>query len=313
MATHRIYYGKGSQSLIHIPHRDARPVRVTSGTYGIYDTRYSESSADHVLVAAGTAATFDAVSTTLAAKAGRNAQDHRALSLASTAGMAPGHSYIIEAAGGQAELVKIASVPNATTALAIAEIRGDYPSASTLKGVEVSASFPSGAANDEDSIRNRDGMPWIVVWSFTGFPPLRESIFLERGEEAQLATLDDLRELDPYLSNVGGDRIEPSLALARAHRDFRTDLMLAGASESDYLSGPLGRDAVVYRAAALALQHSDDESSQRRAEGYEKRYQELRAALQIGSKKPQVLTLDKVDASAEAVNPATLFKPFGWA
>lgn len=311
MATHRIYYSKGAQPLVTVPHRDGRPVRVTAGTYGIFDTRYPESSEDHVLVAAGTAASVDAVSTTLAAKAGRNAQDHRALSLASTAGMLPGHSYLLEAADGKAELVRIVSVPNATTALAIAEIRGDYPSASTLKGVEVSASFPSGAANDEDSIRNRDGMPWIIVWAFSGFPPLRESIFMERGEESLLATLDDLRELDPYLSNVGGDRIEPSLALARAHRDFRTDLMLAGASEADYLSGPIGRDAVVYRAAALALQHSDDESSQRRAEAYEKRYQEIRASLQIGSKKPQVTTLDKTQESAEAINPAALFLPFG--
>lgn len=311
MATHRIYYGKGDQTLRTIPHKDGRPVRVTSGTYGIFDVRYSESSSDYELVAAGTAASIDAVSTTLASKAGRNASDHRLLSLASTAGMVVGTSYILESAEGKAEIVKIVAIPNGTSALTASEIRGDYPSASTLRGVEVSATFPSSAADDEDSLQ-RDGLPWIIVWTFSGSPPLRESIHLERGEEAQLATLEDLVELDPYLSNVGGDRIEPALALARAHRDFRVDLQLAGASESDFLSGPLGRDAVVYRAAELALQHSEDESAVRRAEAYGKRYQELRAALIVGSKKPQVTTLDKSQASATAVNPATLFVPFGW-
>lgn len=309
MTTHRVYYAKGDQTLRTIPHRDGRPVRVTSGTYAILDVRHGDSSADHTLVAPGTAATIDAVSTTLTAKAGRNATDRRALTLASTVGLTAGRTYILESSVGVAELLRVVAVTGPTGALAAREIRGDFPVNSTLKGVEVAATFPGAAADDE---KNLDGLPWIIVWTFTGFPPIRESIQLERGEESQLATLEDLAELDPYLSTVGGDRIEPALALARAHKDWRTDLMLAGADEADYLSGPIGRDAVLYRAAWHSLHHSEDESAIRRAEEYGKRYDEFRAAVQVGSKKPGIVTLDKSEESATEFNPANLFKPFGW-
>jgi hypothetical protein len=42
------------------------------------------------------------------------------------------------------------------------------------------------------------------------------------------------------------------------------------------------------------------------------RYQELRQAIQVGAKKPQVVALDKEDGSNLATNPAKLFRPFGW-
>lgn len=310
MATHRVYFNKGAQTLYSIPHRDGRPVRVASATYGIFDVRHGESSDDYEVVAAGTAGVVDPFSTTTTTKAGRNAETRRELHLTSTVGLVAGHSYLLESSSGTAELVRLAAIPSATLALAHAEIRGDYPTNSTLEGVEVAATFPANPANDDD---NLDGLPWILVWAFAGLPaPIRESIHLERGEEGQLATLDDLRELDPYLSIVGGDRVEPALALARAHRDFRTDLQLAGATESDILTGTIGRDAVVYRAAQLCLHHSENDADRAKAESYGERYQELRAALQTGSKKPGVVVLDKDQASSQAVNPAALFKPFGW-
>ena len=47
---------------------------------------------------------------------------------------------------------------------------------------------------------NLDDLPWIVVWAIDGFAPLRESVHLERGEEALVDTLDDW--LVPYLAGV---------------------------------------------------------------------------------------------------------------
>lgn len=308
MTTHRVYYGKGAQTLYSVPHRDGRPLRLTAATYAIYDLRHGDASPDYEVVAAGTAATVDAVSTTLTAKAGRTAESRRRLALTSTTGMAEGRSYLLQAPTGEAEVVKIAAVVSATVALADAEIRGDFPATSTVRGIEIAATFPSGTAGDADKL---DGMPWLLVWQFAGLPPIRESIHLERGEEAQLATLADLLKLDPMLSIQGADRIDPAIALDRAHRDFRTDLLLAGANESDLLAGPIGRDAVIYRAAQLCLHHSESDADRAKAEGYGERYQELRAALQVGAKKPQVTTLDHEDASAEDFNPAALFKPFG--
>jgi hypothetical protein len=308
MALHRIYFEKGAQALVTIPHRGGAPVRVTAGTFEIVDTRYSVDSDDHVIVAAGTAATVDALATTLTAAAGRNAADRRALTMTSTAGLVAGAQYILESASGQAELVRIAAVASGALARTTQELRGDYPTGTALRGVQVSATFPAPAAADED---NLDEGAFLVIWTFAGLPPLRESILLERGEEAQLATLDDLRELDPMLSVTGGDRVDPAAALSRAHKDFRLDLQMAGVIEADLLAGTLGRDAVCYRAAYLATQHGDDPASERKAAAYLARYLEIRAAVVAGALKPGVVALDK-DQQARTVNPATLFHGFGF-
>lgn len=305
MATHRVYFGQGAQAIRTIPHRAGRPVRVASATYGIFDARHGEGSSEHVLVAAGTAGTVDSVSTTTTARAGRNAADRRALAVVSTTGVVAGRCYLIEASDGKAELVRVVAVPSATTILTATEIIGDYVTGAALRGVEVAATFPETAADDED---NLDGMPWIVAWAFPGLPPVRESIHLERGEEAQLVTLADLAELDPYIDRVGGDRIEASAALSRAHKDLRTDLAIAGADEANLLTGPIGRDAALYLSAWHALKHSQDEAVVRRAEQYHARYLELRGALILGVKKPEVVSLDRDNATAQKINPASLFR-----
>lgn len=309
MALHRVYYSKGAQALTTIPHRAGSPVRVTSATYEIIDTRYGVDSDEHVVVAAGTAATVDATSTTLTARAGRGAADRRALTLTSTAGVATGHQFILTSPAGAVELVRVADVVSATVLRTAAEIRGDYAAGSTFKGIEVSATFPADPAADED---NLDSDAFVVVWTMPGLPPIRESVFVERGEEGQLATLDDLAELDPHIPLAGGDRVSPAAALARAHKDFRVDLQLAAINESDLLAGPIGRDAVCYRAAELCFSHGDDPVSERKAKSYGARYQELRAAIVVGALKPQVVALDKSDETAKRTSPAMLFYGFGF-
>ena len=304
MTAHRVYYGKGTQTIRTVPHRTGRPVRVASATYGIFDVRFSSDDDDHILVAAGTAATLDAASTTTTALAGRRAADRRALTVSSTTNFSAGRAYLLESSGGHAELVRVVAVPSATALLVAAEIGGEFASGSTLRGVEVAASFPLSAADDED---NLDGMPWIVAWTFPDLAPVREPVHLVRGEELQLATLDDLLLLDPTVAHVGGGRIEPALALAQAHRDFRTDITLAGAADTDVLTGPIGRDAVAYLAGHHVLKHSNDDSDQRKAAAYKERYLELRAALQLGAQKPGVVALDIVKET-QRPSPASLFR-----
>lgn len=310
MALHRVYYNKGAQTLTTIPHRRGAPVVVASATYAVLDSRYGVDSDEHVVVAAGTAATVDAVSTTLTARAGRVAADRHAVTLTSTAGVVVGHQYAVTSPAGNVELVRVVAVVSATVLRTAAEIRGDFATGSTFKGIEVSGTFPADPAADED---NLDAEAYVVVWTIPGLPPLRESVFIERGEEGQLATLDDLAELDPHIPLAGGDRVSPATALARAHKDFRVDLMLAGVSEADLLTGPIGRDAVCYRAAELCFAHGDDPVSERKATQYRERYQELRAAIVVGVKKPQVVALDKSDETTQPVNPAILFYGFGFA
>lgn len=308
MALHRVYYSKGAQALTTIPHRAGSPVRVTSATYEIIDTRYGVDSDEHVVVAAGTAATVDATSTTLTALAGRGTEDKRAVTLVSTAGVTTGHQYLLTSSVGAVELVRVVDVVSATVLRTAAEIRGKYASGSTFKGIEVAGVFPADPAADED---NLDSDAFVVVWAMPGLPPIRESVFVERGEEGQLATLDDLAELDPHIPLAGGDRVSPASALARAHKDFRVDLQLAAINESDLLAGPIGRDAVCYRAAELCFSHGDDPVSERKAKSYGARYQELRAAIVVGALKPQVVALDKSEETT-APQPAVMFYGFGF-
>ena len=308
MPTHRIYYGRGDQTLTTIPHRGGQPVRVTAATYEILDTRHGADSADHVVIAAGTFATVDALSTTTTAKAGRGAEDRRALTLTSTAGLVAGHLYILEGAKGQAELVTIAAVASGTVARTAAEIRGDYATGTALRGVEVSATFPEVEADDDD---NLDGLPFLLTWTFSGLPPLRETVFAERGEEAQLATLADLLLLDPTLSLVGGDRVSPASALAQAHRDLRTALQQAGRSEADVLAGGIGRDYVCYRAAYLCLLGADDQTAARKLDHYEKQANTLQTSLLLGGVKPGVAILDKATEANAPFTISSLFKVFG--
>ena len=309
MSSHRVYFGRGDQTLTTIPHRAGQPVRVASGTYQIIDTRYGADSDEHEVVAAGTAATVDTLSTTTSTKAGRNAEDRKGLALVSTTGLTPGRCYLLEAANGQAEIVTIAAVPSATVARTVAEIRGDYATGSALRGVQVTATFPEVEADDDD---NLDGLPWIIVWTFSGLPPLRESIYAERGEEAQLATLADLLQLDPTLSLVGGDRVNPAAALAQAHRDLRTALQQGGQSEADVLAGGIGRDFVTYRAAYLCLLGAtEDAANARKLDHYEKQATQLQTSLLLGAVRQGVTVLDKSTETAQPFAFATLFRVFG--
>jgi len=73
--------------------------------------------------------------------------------------------------------------------------------------------------------------------------------------------------------------------------------------------GMRGRDAVVYLAAYHALKGSNDESASRRAEAYKDRYTELRAALQVGRDKPEVVALERKQET-RAPNPAQLFSMY---
>lgn len=302
----RVYFEGGDQTLYTVPHKGGAPVRVASATYSIVR---GESGQEHVVVAAGTAATVDAVSTTLTNKAGRSAADPRAVTVASTVGISAHHSYLLTAPDGRVELLKIVAVPSATTLMAAAEIRGQFPTGSTLKGIEVSATFPGTVADDEASL---DDTAWVVYWTFPGFAPERDIITLQRAEESQLADLNDLKELDPRIALMGGDQIDAALALSRAHKTFRNDLLLAGANESDLLTGELGKEAVVNLAAFYIYRTLPGEIEQKNAEWYKDRYNEIRAAIQNGALKPHVVHMSKEDDTIDKRNPARLFRANGF-
>lgn len=308
MPAHRVYFDKGDQTLYFALHRDGAPMRVSGATYAIHDTRFDVSSDDYTIVPPGTAATLDTVSTVLTTKAGKGTEDKKIVTVSSTAGITPFRKYILTSPQGRVEEIRVAAVTSATQLLASKGIQEEFPLGSTFKGFELSATFPSTAADDSDKL---DGFSWVIVWTIAGHAPYREPIHLERGEEAQLATLDDLKELDPHVSNLG---VDVAQALSRAHKTFRVDILAHGANESDMLTGPIGVDAVVNLAAHYCYRNLGDEGGieQKLADQYLERYKTLLSHIVVGATKPQVVNLNKVDGTAEKRNPATLFRPYGF-
>lgn len=292
----RVYAGKGDQQVTTIPRRDSRPVLVASGTVAIYDTKFSDSSSDHIVVAPGTPITLDTTATELANGAGRYAENFRVITVLSTAGIVPGQCYLLTSSdNGITEDVRIHSVHSATELLTDSEIRGSFPTGSTLRGLECSVTFPASEADDDKNL-SEEPSPYIVVWNFAGMPaPIQDTIYLQRGEASMLATLDDLKEIDQMLAVTGGDRVDPHAALNRAHRDLRTELLMAGADESSMHLGAIGRDYVIYRAAYLCALHSaeDDDRAAKRAESYRVRAEKLITSVKVGAPKPQVVALSQ--------------------
>lgn len=303
MTTKTIYFNKGAQSIKTVPHRgDRSPMVVASATYGIFDLRPWKT---HVVVAEGTAATVDPVSTVLTAKGGRGSESRRNITVASTAGVEPGREYLLtHKDSGVSEMVTIASVASATTLLIDGELASEYPVASTFRGLEVSAVFPEGPANDE---ANLDGFAFAIVWTFPGVAaPQREPIFVENFQQHVMATVSDLRRLDPLIA-AGSDRLGPDSALAQAHEDVRAEIMLAGANPNAMLLGTLGKQACVYRAAALLMVRDPSEHAKTRYKFYIEEYDRIIKAFKIGATRPEVINTDQT-TKAQVPSVANFWK-----
>lgn len=155
---HEVYYGGGDQSLVHIP-----LARASSATYAIEDLTESDDSAARFLVAAATAATVDSYNQTLSAAAGPGEADPRLVTI--TAGVAPtvGRRYVLESADGRSELVTCVGGTTTTVRL-LAPLSGRFASGSTIRGVQVSGTFPSAAAADEDRFESDE--PCRITWTY---------------------------------------------------------------------------------------------------------------------------------------------------
>jgi hypothetical protein len=168
MAEHLVVYGGGAQPLRHVPvDRLGRPTRVTSATYTIVDLRESITSAERVI--ASGSATLDAASTTLAEDAGPAASAYpERLDVASVSGFAEGRTYQLSGADGERETVTSVAIDATNTRVVCRlPVRGNYESGDTLRGIELSCTFPADEANDEDETVKDIGHPgYQVTWSY---------------------------------------------------------------------------------------------------------------------------------------------------
>lgn len=255
METHRVIHGGGSQTLSTVPYSDQdEPKVVTSATYSIVDLRRGEDDSERT-IQASTAATVDSVSTTTTAAAGTGAADKRLIPLTSATGVAEGTHYVIDSGSGLRELVLVDYI-DSLNVYARDPLRFAYASGSTFKGVEVSGTFPSAEAADDESLEDGGG-PYAIDWVFVGVTPAykRELVWVVRSDNKYYAAVSDVMMLDQTVANVTRDVVRLEICVAQAHRDFRAALRERGVDMDDYHGGENARDAVTYRAAAIARSH----------------------------------------------------------
>lgn len=154
---HRVLFGGGAQTLIHVP-----PRRVSSATVVIEDLSYDEDSDGRTVLASG-AATVDSYSATITAAAGRGASDTRLLTHADSAATI-GTTYAVQAADGRSE-VFVCDAASSTTIRTRSSLSGSYAVGSLVRGVQLSCTFPGALADDETLF---DGDPPLRVrWTYT--------------------------------------------------------------------------------------------------------------------------------------------------
>lgn len=300
---HRVTFGGGAASLRTVPLREGRAAIVASANYAIVDMRYGADDSAHTL--ASGAATIDSVSTTLATAAGRGTSDPRALSVASAVGIAVGRRYLLTS-GGKSELVKVEGISGTTLRLA-ASLPLYFAAGATLKGVELVAPLSVDVTGDDTYLGEH---VLAVRWSPDGLLPWTESIYLERVGPAPLLSPEAVLELDPTLASYAGDGNTVAAALRQAQDDFGVDMLAAGIEDTRILAGPIGRSAVLYRAAYHLIKHSSDTSAVARAEAYAARYQELRAGILNGREKKKVAQTNE-DGAKQPIDVRSIFAA-GW-
>ncbi|HEY8377122.1 MAG TPA: hypothetical protein VIK91_11565 [Nannocystis sp.] len=297
--THRVTFEGGAQTVYSIAHRDGLPVAPASATYAVIDTRRPATDPSHVL--ASGAATVDAVSTTLAAAAGRSTADPRRLDVTSATGIRAGHVYLLQS-GGRMELVRVEGVAGTTLRLS-APVTHAFPSGAAFLGCEISCDIPAEVCADSAYLTEH---ALAVRWAPAGLAPYVEPVFVARASPSSLVTADELLAFDPTLAAHAGEDLTPAAAIQQAHADFSVDLLAAGVEDDRILSGPIGRRAVLHLAAYHLVKHSSEASAMARAERYYARYVELRTSLLQGRDKAKTARLT-ADHARQAPTAQSVF------
>lgn len=235
---HEVLFEGGARVLTHVP-----PSRVASATVAIEDLTASTDDTDRFVLSAS-AADVDSYSATTTAAAGAGQSDPRLVTHDGTAGTA-GTVYEITAPDGQHELFTTEAVTGSTLRSAV-PLTGRFASGSTVRGVQLSCTFPAPAAADADLFEA--DVPLRVRWSYTATDGtvwrVDELVRLVRGTSSarHLAAIElELRRTKPELVRLLGT--QPSMLrdlVASVSRRLTADLRSKGIEPDRYFSGDEG-------------------------------------------------------------------------
>ena len=250
----KVLYNQGTQSLVWTPiGPQGRVVLLASApTFVIEDLRYGEESSLRS-VNSGTA-TLDTVSTTVSGNAGAGQSDPRWIPLTSVTGIQAGHRYQVSNGNGYPETVDVVDVRATPTAGIVVSVplRGSFVATDPFVGVEYTASFLTGTADDETRLHDGAG-PFMVVFDFDldGRAVLAlEEVWLTRYSLTIPITESEVLLASPILaSRISGADYSAAQAIVIATEDTMGELHARRVDVDYFRNGPFMKRAV--RAKAL--------------------------------------------------------------
>lgn len=282
--SHQVITGAGAQAIRTVPvNAHGRPTVVTACTYRIVDLRKGEGDPEREVVAAGTAATIDATSSSTTATCGKGTVNARKIPVQSTVGFIAGRRYLITLADGTRELVVCETIGAGGYIIPRDELSRAYASGATLRGVEVSGTFPSLVADNEENIEDGQGGPYAVDWTWDLDPsPRREIVWIIRQPDSLFCTEEDVLSIDPSLAATTGQRIQIPTAIRQAAMEVRVQLQLHQIDPDNFHAGDALKLAVLYRTCWHLTRLLTGEQNQARAEVYQTEAQKYLDNLTIG-------------------------------
>lgn len=260
----KVIYNGGAQTLKIVPTgADGDPMLLSAGTGKIVDLAHAETSSGYVIEAQA-AVTLDSTTDTTTANVGLTYPAKHEIVVSTPSNFTKGSSYALVAADGSSETIRVDHL-SATSVFAVDVIRGKYPTGATLRGVEISFTFPAATADDETEFKQHLTTPYAIDWGFTGGTPAtqREMIWMRRHPDPVWATVEDVTMYDSSVAKLNAKQNKTTNALEQAHRDLRREIRSHRIDTDTIDFGEAGRDWVVRRAVELLRRGmGDDELNQ---------------------------------------------------
>lgn len=265
MSIGSIYAGEGAQTVDLYPVDAAGRLALASGVdVQIVDLEIAEGEDDRVILAE-TTATLDATDTVVTASAGPREVDARRIVVTSAAGITPGRRYAL-VNGSAIEAVEVDRVEGLNV-YATAPLAGTWAATATsLKGLRWSATFPAIVADDADVLEASGlyGVDWTIA-GVTGPARVRTLVRVVRRGKLPRASRWDVLRIDPQLQQAQHAR--GSLDALLAHADGEIDALLLhhGHDLAGTSHGEVARIAVCWRAVELAYRSLEGDGHADRA------------------------------------------------
>ena len=295
---HKIIYNGGNQNIYVVPiNKSGKATSVSTATYSLIDLRLNEDDGTRIIVSGN--ATIDSTSTTTTQICGMGTVNSQKIFVNSVVGFLKDHFYLITQDDGIRELIKIEAI-GSNYVIAKNEISRRYPIAATLKGIEVSAQFPSLEASNEESLDNQGG-PYAIDWAWDlDNSPVRDLIFIIRQSDTLLVTEDDIKRLDSSFAATTANRTQISDCIAQSVMEIKSMMEMQQINPNTFHGSDALKLAVIYRTAWHIIKYKPGPENQERMTLYKEEANRYLENVLVGKVPQSTVITNPVSDSAAA-------------